>query len=93
MIPVWMKIKVVPEEGKKITIPLPLFLVWIVVFALLIVVFPLVLVAGILTYPFGLSKKIFCSYFMIYALIFSLSGLKVDVDSKEKNKTVYINII
>ncbi len=93
MIPVWMKIKVVSKEGRKTTIPLPLFLVWIIVFALLIVVFPLILVAGILAYPFGRSKKIFCSYFMIYALIFSLSGLRVDVDSQEKDKTVYINII
>jgi len=93
MIPVWMKIKVVEKEGRKITIPLPLFLVWILVFALLIAVFPLVLVAGILAYPFGRSRKIFCLYFMIYALIFSLSGLRVDVDSHEKDKTVYINII
>ncbi len=93
MIPVWMKVKVLEKDGRKITIPLPLFLVWIIVFALLIAVFPLVLVAGILAYPFGLSKKIFCLYFMIYVLIFSLSGLRVDVDSKEKDKTVYINII
>jgi hypothetical protein len=93
MIPVWMKVKVLGKDGRKITIPLPLFLVWIIVFALLIAVFPLVLVAGILSYPFGRSKKIFCLYFMIYVLIFSLSGLRVDVDSKEKDKTVYINII
>jgi len=93
MIPVWMKIKVVSEEGRRITIPLPLFLVWIIVFALLIAVFPLVLAAGILAYPFGRSKNIFCLYFMIYAFIFSLSGLRVDVDSNEKDKTVYINII
>jgi hypothetical protein len=93
MIPVWMKIKVVEKEGKKVCIPLPLFLVWIIVFALLIAVFPLVLVAGILAYPFGYSKTIFYSYFMIYALIFSLSGLRVDVDTKEKDKTVYIKIV
>jgi len=93
MIPVWMKVKV-KEKGKRtVNIPLPLFLVWIIVFALLIAVLPLVLVAAILAYPFGTSKTILYSYFMIYALIFSLSGLRVNVDTKEQDKTVYIKIV
>jgi len=92
MIPLWMKIKVAEKGKRTVNIPLPLFLIWILVFALLIAVFPLVLFAGILAFPFGCIKKILYSYFMIYALIFSLSGLRVDVDTKKKNKTVYIKI-
>ncbi|MBD3412897.1 MAG: hypothetical protein GF421_00500 [Candidatus Aminicenantes bacterium] len=93
MIPVWMKVKV-KEKGKRaVCLPLPLFLIWIIVFALLIAVLPLILAAVILAFPFGYSKTILYSYIMIYALIFSLSGLRVDVDTKEQDKTVYIKII
>jgi hypothetical protein len=93
MIPVWMNVKV-KEKGKRtVNIPLPLFLVWILVFALLIAVLPLVLLAAFLSYPFCYSRTIMYSYIMIYALIFSLSGLRVDVDTKGQDKTVYIKII
>jgi hypothetical protein len=93
MIPVWIKVRVLEKGGKKTKFSFPLIIGWVFLFALLIAVSPLVIVLGIITWPFGYGKTIIFSYLMIFALIFSLSGLMVEVDTEDKEKKTYIKIV
>ncbi len=86
MIPLWMWIRV-EEHGKRRTaFPVPLFLIWLLLGALLLLLLPLVLVAGLILWPWGWGWPLIRMYFHVFVLLGSLSGLKIDIDSCEEGK-------
>ena len=90
MIPMMMKM-LIKEEGKRgIKLFIPLILVWIVLFALLIVLLPFLLLAALLAWPSGYGRVILAVIPMLLAIIWSMSGLKIHVQSKDKQ--VYLNV-
>jgi len=90
MIPIMMKM-LIKEEGKKsCRLYIPLILVWIVLFALLIILLPFLLLAALLAWPSGYGRAILAVIPMLFAIIWSMSGLKIHVASKDKQ--VYLNV-
>jgi len=90
MIPLmlWIRVK---EEGKRgLALPIPLFLVWMLVGALLLLLLPLVLLAALLSWPWGWGLVLLKIYFHIFVMLGSMSGLKLDISSRENGKITRI---
>jgi hypothetical protein len=90
MIPLWLWIRVEENGRRGLALPVPLFLVWLLLAALLLLLLPPVLLAALLSWPRGWGKPLLQIYFHIFVMIGSLSGLKVDVSSHEPGKTTRI---
>ncbi len=90
MIPVYMRIKVVNNNEKKIKIFFPLIVLWIILFALLTILAPIVLVLSIIFWKKRLGKTLLLIYPMAFSVINSFSGLIVHVE--KSNKRISINI-
>jgi hypothetical protein len=90
MIPTFVKLRV-KEEGKRgWNLWLPLIILYILFAPILIILLPiLVIVLFILALTHG--AKVFRSITYIYECFSALSGLTIDVDSK--NTRLYISII
>ncbi len=89
MIPMLMKMKIVERGRKKVNLSFPIILLWIAVLALLIVLLPFVLIAALLLWPQGYGKIPLAVYAILFSLIFSLSGLHIQVEDK-KNQILII---
>ena len=90
MIPIWMKM-LIKEEGKRsVRLYIPLILVWIVLFVLLLLLLPFLLLAALLAWPSGYGRAILVVIPLLFALIWSMSGLKILIESKDKQ--VYLNV-
>jgi hypothetical protein len=84
MIPMLMRLKVSRNPGKY-GVLLPVFLVWILLFALLIVLFPFVLIAALLTWRSGQGKWLLLTYPLLISVLFHLSGLHIEVEHPDEN--------
>jgi hypothetical protein len=84
MIPIFMRLKI----GRKpdgYGLLLPVFLVWILVFALMIVLLPVVVIAALLTWRSGQGKFLLLTYPLLISLLFQLSGLHIEIGRSEQN--------
>jgi Na+/proline symporter len=90
MIPVYMNIKVVNNNEKKIKIFFPLIVLWVILFALLIILAPLVLILSVILWRKRLGKNLLLAYPMAFSVINSFSGLVVNVQRSDKR--ILINI-
>jgi hypothetical protein len=90
MIPLWLWVRVEENGHRRLALPFPLFLVWLLLAALLLLLLPLVLLAGLLLWPRGWGKALVMGYFQIFVLIGSLSGLKLDVTGRSRDKLTRI---
>ena len=84
MIPLWMWLRVEELGQRRVSFPVPLFLAWLLLAALLLLLLPLVVLAALLSWPWGWGKAIVMIYVQVFVLIGSLSGLTVDVASHER---------
>ena len=91
MIPVLLRIRVRNEDHRGVNLCFPTFLLGLIVLPILAALLPLVLIAALILWPSGKGKPILCGYLMIFSLIGYLSGLKIDVRSRDN--TVYIRLI
>lgn len=91
MIPMIARIRAFEDKKKKVNLFIPMILIWIIVFAILILIIPFVLLASILLWRRGYGKGILLFYFYFFYLLFSLSGLKVDVKDKKKEFFISFN--
>ncbi len=91
MIPLILKLRVKDKDHKRFGIWLPLFLLWLVILPLLVLPAPIILLLALILWPSGKGRLVLYSYKAVFELIFNLSGLKVDVESKE-GSVVYINL-
>ncbi|MCL4378404.1 MAG: hypothetical protein M1409_08530 [Actinobacteria bacterium] len=90
MIPLILKLRIKNRNQRRFGIWLPLFLLWLIVLPLLALLAPLVLLAALILWPGGKGRFVLHSYAVIFSLIFNLSGLKFDIESKDS--IVYINL-
>ena len=81
MLPMILRMRIVGESGKRFSLFFPVILVWIVLFALLLAVLPLVLLAAILTCPWSPGFRLLAIYPLLFAVLFNLSGLHIDVQN------------
>ena len=91
MIPLLLRIRVRKEDHRGVNLWLPLFLLWLIVLPLLALLLPLVLLAALVLWPSGKGKLILYGYVMIFRLIGYMSGLKIDIKSRDNN--IYVNLI
>jgi hypothetical protein len=84
MIPMLMRLKV-SRNPKARGLLLPVFLVWILLFALMLVLLPFVLVAALITWPSGQGKWLLLTYPMLISVLFHLSGLHIEVEGRDEN--------
>lgn len=89
MIPMLMSMRIIEGGKKKVNLSFPVILLWIVVFAFLIALLPFVLIAVLILWPPGYGKIPLAVYAMLFSLIFSLSGLHIQVEDK-KNQILII---
>ncbi len=86
MIPMIMCVDTRNQDRKGVWLFFPVILVWIIVFALLVAVLPLVLVAALVTLSRGPGVRLLSIYPVLFAAVFALSGLRVDIASHRNNK-------
>ena len=84
MIPMLMRLKV-SRNPDKYGVLLPVFLVWILLFALMIVLFPFVLIAALVTWRSGQGKWLLMTYPLLVSVLFHLSGLHIEVEHPDEN--------
>ena len=84
MIPMFMRLRVSRNPGKY-GLLLPVFLIWILLFALMVVLFPFVLVAALFTWRSGQGKWLLLTYPLLVSVLFHLSGLHIEVEQREQN--------
>lgn len=90
MIPLILKLRIKDKNQRSFGFWLSLFLLWLIVLPLLALPAPLVLLAALILWPIGKGRLVLYSYMAIFSLICNLSGLKVDIQSKDS--IVYINL-
>jgi hypothetical protein len=84
MIPMLMRLKV-SRNPRRHGLLLPVFLVWILLFALMIVLLPFVLLAVLFAWPGGQGKWLLMTYPLLFSVLFRLSGLYIEVEREEQN--------
>ena len=90
MIPLILKLRIKDKNQKRFGIWLPLFLIWLIVLPLLAIPAPFVLLAALILWPGGKGRLVLYSYAAIFNLIGNMSGLKVDIQSKDS--IVYVDL-
>ena len=84
MIPMLMRLKL-SRNPNRYGLLLPVFLVWILLFALMIVLLPFVLIAALFTWRSGQGKLLLLTYPLLVSVLFTLSGLHIEVVSRKEN--------
>jgi hypothetical protein len=89
MIPMIMRVDVRRSDERGVWFLFPVILVWIIAFALLAAVFPLVLLAALCTLHRGPGVRLLLVYPIVFAAVFTLSGLRVDIASHRNAKVFF----
>jgi len=85
MMPMLLRLKGINREGKRFTLWLPLFLIYIILLPLIIITLPFVLLAALIAWPFGYGSLVLQAYLAIFKILGCLSGLKIDIESGDGN--------
>ncbi len=84
MIPIFMRFRVA-RDPNKYGLLLPVFLVWILLFALMVILLPFVLITAPFTWKSGQGKLLLLIYPVLISMLFHLSGLHVEIGGREQN--------
>ncbi|MDH4272305.1 MAG: hypothetical protein OEW18_10080 [Candidatus Aminicenantes bacterium] len=84
MIPIFMRLRI-GRNPDKYGLLLPVFLVWVLLFALMIILLPFVLIAALFTWRSGQGKLLLLTYPLLVSVLFTLSGLHIEVVSRKEN--------
>jgi len=90
MIPMVMFLAISERGKKKFRLYIPLFLIWILVFALLLAALPFILTAALLAWPSGYGNVLLRTIPMLLSVIWGLSGLKIHIEGRDK--LVYLHM-
>lgn len=78
-----MKINIRKKDKKGVKLFSPLFLLWIVLWALLIALFPLIPIIALYLWSKGYGRVLFLIYPFLFSIMWSMSGLSVLVEQKD----------
>ncbi len=84
MIPFIIKVKLFRQDRKSVRLFIPLIPFWILFFALMVVLLPFVMFAAIILRKRGYAQLLLRICPMIFSLLFSLSGLSLLIEKREK---------
>jgi len=91
MIPMLLKIKIPRKDKQDVSIYLPLFVAWLLLLPVLLLLLPFLVLAAILLWMTGYGRLILVLVPLLFALIWNLQGLTIDIDDKD-NK-IYLSFI
>ncbi len=91
MIPLTMRLGIKKKTGKNFYLWLPLFLIWLIFIPIFILLSPLVLLIALILWPTGKGKIILYFFPVFFRLIWCMSGLNVDIQTK--SGTFYLNLL
>jgi uncharacterized membrane protein YhaH (DUF805 family) len=91
MIPIFLKLHVRGKTGRGFNLWFPVVLIWIVLLFFMVVFLPLVVIAAIFTWRIGYGKSLLMFYPCFFYLLFQLSGLKLDIESKKEK--IFLNFV
>lgn len=90
MIPLIMKLKIVEDNRTKINLPLPLFLVWILLFCLSLLLLPFILIAALAFWILRNDLRLLTLFPKIVVILCALSGLVVQIEEKNKRVDLWV---
>ena len=90
MIPLILKLRIKDKNQRGFGIWLPLFLLWLIILPLLVIPAPLVFLAALILWQGSYGRLVLYSYFAIFSIIWNLSGLNLDIQSKDS--IVYLDL-
>ena len=77
------------DEDSRVSLWIPLVLVWPLVLAVYLLVLPCIVVAAIMTWRSGLGKPILLGGPTLFRLYCDLRGLKIDVTEPKESVLIY----
>ena len=80
MLPMLMRLKIVEQGRKKVNLWLPVFIAWILLFALLILFLPIALVVAVVTWGRGRGRIVLAVYPMLVSILVNLSDLHIEIE-------------
>lgn len=88
MLPIWMRLRIVRPDERRITLGFPVIIVWIFVAALILLLLPFVLIAYLVTWGQGTGRTLLLAYPLVWSILWNLSGLHVETKSAETDVLV-----
>lgn len=85
-----MKLKIVEDNRTKINLPLPLFLVWILLFCLSLLLLPFILIAALAFWILRNDLRLLTLFPKIVVILCALSGLVVQIEEKNKRVDLWV---
>ncbi len=90
MIPLMMNLRVKGKTQRVVGFWFPFFLIWLLVFPLLLLAAPFILICSLVLWHEGKGKLFLHGYLTVFVIIGSMSGIKVEVQSKDSD--IFINL-
>jgi hypothetical protein len=91
MIPMSLRLDIRGQDRRGVVLWFPMIVVWLILFALMIAALPFLLVAALATMRGKPGMRLLLVYPLVFTAINALSGLRIDVDGRGKDK-VYISL-
>jgi hypothetical protein len=91
VIPIGLRLDIQARERSRVVLWFPVIVVWLLVFALMIAALPFVLIGALATMSGGHGKRLLLTYLMVFQIIGALSGLRIDVDGRGRDR-VFISL-
>ena len=91
MIPLGLRLDIRQRDGARVVLWFPVIILWLILAALMAAALPFLLIAALATLRGGRGKGLLLGYVMVFAVIGTLSGLRIDVDGRGKDK-VFISL-
>ena len=86
--PSLLRVRVLDEDS-RVSLWIPLFLVWPLILALYVLLLPCIVVAAIVTWRGGWGKPILFGGLFLFRLYCDLRGLKIDVTEPKESVLIY----
>jgi hypothetical protein len=88
--PLWLRLRVLDEGRKKISLWVPLFIAGPIFMIICIFFFPFVFIAALYLWQDGKGKSLLMAVPMLIYLFFQAKGLKLDIKAGEEQIYLFI---
>lgn len=86
MMPMSLRLDIRGQNRRGVVLWFPAIVVWLILFALMIAALPFLLVAALATMRGKPGMRLLLVYPLVFTVINALSGLRIDVDGRGKDK-------
>lgn len=91
MIPLALRLDIRQRDRPRVVLWFPVIILWLILAPLMAAALPFLLIAALATMHGGRCKGLLLGYVMVFAVIGTLSGLRIDIDGRGKDK-VFISL-